>query len=57
MSERYDRRDAETRAHDATTGETVRPTPVMDGAAELRREAEQAVADQDLDESPEGEDR
>ena len=55
MSERYDHRDDETRAQDATTGETV-SAPVMDGAAELREDAEQAVADEDVDESTEGRD-
>ena len=57
MSERYDHRDAETRAQDATTeGETV-SRPVMDGADDLRDDAEQAIADDDLIESTEGDRR
>jgi hypothetical protein len=56
MSERYDHRDAETRAQDATMEETVRG-PVMDGADDLREDAEQAIADDDLDDSPEGDHR
>ena len=54
MSERYDHRDAETRAQDATKeGETV-SGPVMDGADDLREDAHQTIADDDLDESAEG---
>ena len=56
MSERYDHRDAETRAQDATTEETVN-APVMDGADDLREDSKQAIADGDLDESPEGDGR
>jgi hypothetical protein len=56
MSERYDHRDEETRAQDATTEETVN-APVLDGADDLREDAEQAIADGDLDESPEGDRR
>jgi hypothetical protein len=54
MSERYDHRDAETRAQDATTEEGTAGAPVMDGADELRKNAEQAIAEEDLDESSEG---
>jgi hypothetical protein len=53
MSERYDHRDDEARAQDATVGETVR-APVMDGAAELREDAERAAAEENADESTEG---
>jgi hypothetical protein len=49
MSERYDHRDDEARAQDATVGETI-SAPVMDGADELRDNAEQAT-DEDVDES------
>jgi hypothetical protein len=54
MSERYDHRDADTRAQDATTEEETVGAPVMDGADDLRKNAEQAIADEDLDESSEG---
>jgi hypothetical protein len=54
MSERYDHRDAETRAQDATTEEEAISRPVMDGADDLRDDAEQAIADEDLDESADG---
>jgi hypothetical protein len=57
MSERYDHRDAETRAWDATTEEETVGGPVMDGAADLREQAEQAIADDDQDESSEGDHR
>ena len=53
MSERYDHRDAETRAQDATTEEETVSAPVMDGADDLRENAEHALADDDLDESAE----
>ena len=53
MSERYDHRDAETRAQDATTEEETVSAPVMDGADDLRENARQALADDDLDESTE----
>jgi hypothetical protein len=53
MSERYDHRDAETRAQDATTEEETVSAPVMDGAGDLRENAERAIADDDLDESAE----
>ncbi len=53
MSERYDHRDAETRAQDATTEEETVSAPVMDGADDLRENAERAIADDDLDESAE----
>jgi len=55
MSERYDHRDSDTRAQDATAEETV-SGPVMDGADHLREDAEQARVDEDPDESP-GSDR
>jgi hypothetical protein len=55
MSERYDHRDDEARAQDATVGETI-SAPVMDGADELRDNAEQAIADEDVEESTEGRD-
>jgi hypothetical protein len=54
MSERYDHRDAETQAQDAATEQETVSRPVMDGADDLREDAEQAVADEDLDESVEG---
>ena len=53
MSDRSDHRDAETRAQDATTEEETVSGPVMDGAGDLRNNAEQAIADDDLDESAE----
>jgi hypothetical protein len=57
MSERYDHRDAETRAQDATTEEETVSGPVMAGAHDLRDDAEQAMAEDDLDESAEGDQR
>jgi hypothetical protein len=57
MSERYDHRDAETRAQDATTEQENVSRPVMDGADDLRDGAEQAIADEDVDESTEGDRR
>jgi hypothetical protein len=54
MSERYDHRDAETRAQDATTEDETVSGPVMDGAADLREDAHQAMADEDLDYSAGG---
>jgi hypothetical protein len=56
MSERYDHRDPESRAQDATTDETV-SGPVMEGADDLREDAGQATADDDLDETHEGDHR
>jgi hypothetical protein len=53
MTERYDHRDAETRAQDATTEQETVSGPVMDSADDLRDDAEQAIAD-DPDESAEG---
>jgi hypothetical protein len=57
MSERYDHRDAETRAQDATVELETVSGSVMDGADDLRDDAEQAMADQDLDEFAEGDRR
>ena len=54
MTERYDHRDAETRAQDANTEDETVSGPVMDGADGLREDAQQAIADEDLDESSEG---
>jgi hypothetical protein len=54
MSERYDHRDDEARAQDATSAETV-SAPVMDGAGELREDAEQAMAEENVDGSSEAE--
>jgi hypothetical protein len=57
MSERYDHRDAETRAQDAASESETVSGPVMDGADDLRDDAEQAIAGDDLDESAEGDRR
>ena len=54
MSERYDHRDAETRAQDATAEEESVSGPVMGGSDDLREDAEQAIAEDDVDESAEG---
>ena len=54
MSERYDHRDGKTRAQDATAEEEAVSAPVMDGADDLREDAELALANDDLDESAEG---
>ena len=53
MSERYDHRDDQARAQDATAEETV-SDPVLDGAGELREEAEHASADENVEEPTEG---
>ena len=42
MSKRFDHRDAEARADDATKEQTT-GAPVMAGAAELREEAREAI--------------
>jgi hypothetical protein len=56
MSQRYDHRDDDARAQDAAVGETV-SAPVMDGAGELREDAEQAIAGEDVDDSTAGDER
>jgi hypothetical protein len=57
MSEPYDHRDARTRARDAAAEAETVSGPVMDGADDLREDAEQAIAGDDLDESAEGDRR
>jgi len=48
MTNRYDHRDAEARADDATKDETT-SAPVLNGATELRGNAQEAIDDGDLD--------
>ena len=50
MTERYDHRDAEARAEDATKDETV-SEPLMAGAADLREEAQEDIDAGDLDDA------
>lgn len=51
MTERYDHRTAEAHAEDAEE-EAVLDRPVMQGAADLRHEVEEAAEHGDLDHDP-----
>jgi hypothetical protein len=51
MTERYDHRDAETRAADRLEDEVI-DAPVLDGADELQAEASRAVLDEKVEERP-----
>lgn len=50
MTERYDHRSAEVKAENAT--EDTVGAPVMDGATDLRREAQEAIETGEVDVSP-----
>jgi hypothetical protein len=47
MTERYDHRDAETRAADAEEDQVI-DAPVLDGADELQAEAGRALLDEEV---------
>ena len=51
MTERYDHRTAEDRATDADEDRVV-DRPVQSGAADLRREVEEAAEEGDIDNDP-----